>query len=247
MPFIYLDKFVQIIEAFFLYSSISSHLLPLIAFLFVIYRNRQVDIRLIIFYCAYSFINDLLVTASDRHLISLGRHTNYYLLSCFTIVEYAVFSLVLFLNIQYKVFRYLILGLSPIFVLFSIILLAKYSSAHIDSLTITVEYILVITFCILYFFDELRQPKTEFIYSSYKFWILVSILIYSAGTFFFFMQANNLTDEQWEKWTLINHSFTTLKNILFSVAVLMKKDEPKDHDPWKTPESLFEKPFNTAL
>jgi hypothetical protein len=210
-------------------------------------RNRQTDIRLIIFYCAYSFLNDTLVTASERNIIYLGSNTSYYLLSCFTIVEYVVFALVLYLNIQYRIFRTIIFALSPVFVIFSVILLTRYSSANIDSLTITVEYILVIAFCIFYFFDELRQPKTEFIYSSYKFWILVSILIYSAGTFFFFMQANNLTNEQWAKWRAINHSFTILKNILFSVAVLMRKDEPKDHDPWNTQESLFEKPFNTAL
>jgi hypothetical protein len=77
--------------------------------------------------------------------------------------------------------------------------------------------------------------------------MLVAILVYSTGTFFFFMQSDSLSNEQWAKWSIINYLCTTLKNILFSVAVLMRKDEPKDHDPWNTQESLFEKPFNTAL
>jgi hypothetical protein len=206
-------------------------------------RNKARDIRVILFYTIYTFANDNLL----RLLKGSGNDDAIFIfLSLFTIVEYLLFSYALYLNIRKPLFKKIIIYATPLFLAFSCYQFLN-SSSNIDALTITLENLLLIIFCLFYFFDELGEPQATFIYSSYKFWMLVAILVYSTGTFFFFMQSDSLSNEQWAKWSIINYLCTTLKNILFSVAVLMRKDEPKDHDPWNTQESLFEKPFNTAL
>ncbi|WP_130543271.1 hypothetical protein [Pseudobacter ginsenosidimutans] len=97
------------------------------------------------------------------------------------------------------------------------------------------EYLLLIIFCLFYFFKEINQPESVFIYSSYTFWVIVGILIYSTGTFFFFTYSRNLSDEEWAKWSVINYIFTIIKNILFGIAVIM----PKKNDTLQSQEKHY--------
>jgi hypothetical protein len=56
------------------------------------------------------------------------------------------------------------------------------------------------------------------------------------------MQASDFTDEQWNKWSLINYIFMLIKNIFFGVAILIRKNVPDDrsfHNPY---DEIFEKP-----
>lgn len=176
-----------------------------------------------------------------------GKEGAYYiiiLLSIFTLIEYLLFSTTLYIILKKKLFKKFILLASPFFLAvcayqFYLII----PSSKIDSISITVEYIFIIAFCLLYFFEELNEPKTTFIYSSYKFWIVLGIFIYSTGTFFFFMQSSNLSEEQWEKWSFINYVFTLIKNMFFGIAIVIKKNVlPNDSS--KPPyDELFEKPI----
>jgi hypothetical protein len=61
------------------------------------------------------------------------------------------------------------------------------------------------------------------------------------------MYSENLTDEQWRKWSVINYIFTILKNVLFSIAVcLNKNNKPQfgEHS-LQIDHYLFEKPHAT--
>jgi hypothetical protein len=97
-------------------------------------------------------------------------------------------------------------------------------SKSFSSLTAGVEAVLIISMCIYYFFDQLRQPNTLVIYSSINFWIVISFLIYLSGTFFLNIYADSLiTDKAFQKqYILINSSFVILKAILLGIAMLMK-------------------------
>ena len=76
----------------------------------------------------------------------------------------------------------------------------------------------------LYFFEEMSTPQVSFVYSTPSFWLIVGILIYSTGTFFLFMFSENLSDDEWEKWSIINYVFTILKNICFAIAISIKNN-----------------------
>ena len=192
---------------------------------------------MIFFYCLYAFVNDILITQLDKGII-------FPFLSFFTIVEYCLFSLAIFLNLKKSSFRKLILFVSPAFLIFTIVqYLTSGAKNDIDNISITVEYILLIIYCLFFFFEELNEPNTTFIYSSYRFWIITGILLYSTGTFFLFMQSSNLSDSQWDRWLIINYVFTTIKNLLFCVAIAIKTSPPPDNGFRPPYDELFDKPL----
>lgn len=167
----------------------------------------------------------------------------YVLLSLFTVCEYMFFSAFIYSNLPKGTLRRIVFFASPLFVGYSILEFFRAQDSSIDSPVITIEYILLIIFCMFYFFKEISQPQSVFIYSSYAFWVIVSILIYSAGTFFYFAFSDNLSDDEWRKWSIINHIFTIIRNILFGIAVIMpKKVNTLQSQEKQYPDQLFDPP-----
>ena len=192
---------------------------------------------MIFFYCLYAFVNDLLI-------IKLQKDLTFTLLSLFTVVEYILFSFAIYLNLKKTLFKKLILWISPIFIAFTVFQFFNSGVKNdIDNISITIEYILLITYCLFYFFEELNQPNTSFIYSSHPFWIIIGVLIYSTGTFFLFMQSSNLSDPEWDRWLIINYIFNILKNFLFCIAIVMQKDLSSNHKMQNSYDEFFEKPI----
>jgi hypothetical protein len=134
-----------------------------------------------------------------------------------------LFSAAIFTLLKISQLKKIIIGIIPVFLAFSLIQYIKSNpDDEIDSLSISVEYIIIIIFCLLYFYEEINVPQVTFIYSTKAFWIITGILIYSAGTFFLFLFSDNLTDDEWKKWSIINYVFTILKNTCFGIAVTIK-------------------------
>jgi hypothetical protein len=204
----------------------------LFVLLFSIKANQRV-LKVVLLYCIYSFLNDsiLLYLSYSKDDSDLGL----ILLSTFTVVEFSLFSLILRMILKKEFYRKVIFYLIPAFILFAGILfyLSLTLKNSIDSISITVEYILVIAFALFYFFEEISYPNTAFIYFSYKFWVVVGILIYSTGTFFFFMYSSSLDGEEWNNWSIINYVFTIIKNALFSIAVIIARKESKKIDEYR--------------
>lgn len=223
--------------------AIFSHLLPLLLYLIFLRKNTAKEIRVVFFYCLYAFINDCLITKVLNRL-EVKNNSVFVLLSLFTLVEYLLFSIALYVVLKKRLFKNFI-RVSTVFFI-AICIYQFYLDSHksaIDSLSITLEYILLIIFCLFYFFQELNEPNATFIYSSHRFWIALGILIYSTGTFFFFMQSGHLSDEQFDKWAPINYVFTLIKNALFGIAILIKKNPPPNHSMDPSYDELFEKPL----
>jgi len=82
--------------------------------------------------------------------------------------------------------------------------------------------------CLYYFYDELKQATTDLIYTTKNFWIIIAFLIFSSGTFFLYIYAENMVlhDNSFRmQYVIINSSFIILKNILFSIAMIIKPKE----------------------
>lgn len=159
--------------------------------------------------------------------------------SIFTLVEYSFFTSAIYLAIKKKLFKRIVLCGVPVFLTAYILSFVFFAKDTADSVSITVEYSLVIVSALLYFFEEINQPNTTFIYSSFQFWAIVGILIYSTGTFFLYMYSQALSYEEWSKWEIINYVFTWLKNICFIVATCLPKrsvsiseSDKMFHDPY---------------
>jgi hypothetical protein len=93
-----------------------------------------------------------------------------------------------------------------------------------DSIASGVECIFIILLCIYYLIIQLKGINNLFVYSTSNFWIIITFLIYLAGTFFLYIMAENMIqNENFQiQYTIINSAFNILKNILLSIAMLMK-------------------------
>ena len=217
-----ITKIIQNIASF-------SSLLPLIFFFLFQRNNKSKELRVISFYLIYCAANDLI----SFYLFQIAHLRPFFLYDIFTVVEYCLFCWFFYQIIINKRLKKIIPFSIALFIIFSIsfyLLLPK--STSFSSPTAGTESVLIIAMCMYYFFDQLKQPNTLMIYSSINFWIIISFLIYLAGTFFLNIYADTMLSNKTflNQYILINSSFNILKNLLLCVAMMMKPDKKNDQN-----------------
>ena len=200
-----------------------SDLLPVIAFFLFLIKRKEKVFWVIFFYSICSFItNTVLLNNQNESIVTV--------LSVFTGVEYIFFSVILYLFISSHIIKKLIVFISIFFILFLITTILFESKYQFDSLQTSIESILIIGFCIIFLFEQINQPQLSFIYTSYNFWIVIGILTYLAITFFLYVFAASLPLEVADEYWIINHIASILKNILFTIAIILYVKPPKMHN-----------------
>ncbi len=227
--------------------SVLSGLLPIVLFLVFLRRNKEAKLWVIFLYTILSLITDILFDALPQE----NKVSSFYLFSFFTITEFTIFSSFIFLQIKKKALRLFIAFSSIIFYAFAInnLLTRPASSIPIsensfDSVPASVESILVILYCILLYFEQMRRPEISFIYSTKVFWVATAFLLYLAATLFLFISTASLTEKEQEAYWPINLLSNILKNILLSIAFILPKHKspsPSDNDLYN---KAFAPPFN---
>jgi len=88
----------------------------------------------------------------------------------------------------------------------------------------------------------MKDPNSLYLFSSPVFWVVVGIIIYSAGTFFPFIYAKNYMKENdfLDLYDLIHDPLYIIKNLIFAFAML-QKDKPVKH-PYPTYKKITPKP-----
>jgi hypothetical protein len=209
--------------------SSSTLLLPLVVFLIFKRRNKEKSLRVIFYYIVYCIINEA-VSYYFHH----NRVQQYYTFAAFTLFEYSFFSLFYFYVIPKASEKRAVI---IIWVLFSAFCIIDFFFINrmkdFDSIAQGVESILIIILCIYYLVVQIRGSLTLTIYSTTDFWVIITFLIYLAGTFFLYIMAENMIQSYAfrEQYIIINSAFNIIKNILLSIALLMKTNSPGDQSP----------------
>ncbi|MBP6686823.1 MAG: hypothetical protein KA160_03105 [Lacibacter sp.] len=101
------------------------------------------------------------------------------------------------------------------------------TASSITSIITTVNTVFILLFCLLYFFEQIRFPKTMFVYTQSSFWSIVGFLVFSAGTFFIFWYNTVIKQsEVFENQYIIIHALIFItRNLLFSIALVIKPDK----------------------
>jgi hypothetical protein len=122
--------------------------------------------------------------------------------------------------------------MSLIFTVVSILDVFKWKSQNFDSIPSGIESILIISYCIFFLFEKIKEPDSLFLYNTPNFWIVVGLILYFAGTFFLYIYSqNNLGNPEYDKtYAFVNSSFSILKNVLFSIAFLVKPQKTDKPD-----------------
>lgn len=195
--------------------SILSTLLVIILFSIFKNRNKEKNLKIIFYYSLVSLSSDACFSAFPR--------ATFYTFSSFTLIEFTLFSIFFYLAYYSKNLKKFIIFSLPLFYIFAIynLFTQNNNASNFDSFTAAIESILLIICSILYFYEELNNPKISFIYASKNFWIVVGILMYLSAALFLFVAASLLTKGDFKRLLLINNSANILKNILFSIAIKM--------------------------
>jgi len=177
----------------------------------------------IFFYCIISFLTDLSYDFLKR------RISNFYIYSTFTIVEYTLFALFLYLCFKEKAFKFILLLCSLVF--FGLAFYNLFNkgggkeAAGFDSLSASLEALFIIIYSILFLYEQIKDPTVFYVYYSKNFWIILAFFIYFSSTLFLFIYAATFTKQEHKIYWGINFISNILKNIFFSISFAMKKTQ----------------------
>jgi hypothetical protein len=203
--------------------SILSEVLPIIFYLCFLKRNRGQGLWVIFVYCIISVLTETVIAGLSQKV------DNFYLYACFTILEYTIITLFFFLSFKEKKFKFVPVVGSVIFLVMATVNFTYKKSETFDSLSATVEAILIIIYCILFLYEQIKDPSIVFVYDTKKFWVVIALFIYFSSTLFLFLYATTLTKQQNSNYWDINNFFDIIKNILFCIAFIKKKDSKKEY------------------
>ena len=203
------------------YTSSCSNLLPLVFFLLFKKNNKEKALRVIFYYILYCILNEILI----YYLHGIRVKNDYILFALFTVTEFSFFCFFYKYALPTKFIKKSIIPIWAIFTIFAFVdfFLINQMSAF-DSIASGLESIFIILMCIYYLVVQLKGTNNLFVYSTSNFWIIITFLIYLSGTFFLYIMAENMmkTKAFIIQYIVINSAFNILKNILLSIAMLMK-------------------------
>ena len=208
--------------------SIFSPIISILVFIIFLKRNNA-KLKWIFFYV---LTIGLLVDISCLYLIKKGLST-LWLINLFTLVECELlFLFFLFLFEKNKLFKKITLVFAIAY--FSTWVINNFlvgSIYNYDYLTQTIEFILLLFLCLLYYYQKAKIFGDIFIYNTHEFWLVTALLIYCSGTFFSFFIPINITEKTRDAilFEYISRIGNILKNILIAIAFCMQNKPPSNN------------------
>lgn len=195
-------------------------LLPLCA---LFYRKKSKD-YLILLIALYGIIAFLFLYYDKPPV----KYRKLYAFS-YTFIEYFFFAAIIWLSIQNKNAKKLIVSFSFCFLIFQC---AYYFSTsqirRLDSIPVGIETILLFVYIFIFFYENFKITKsTTYIYNNSGFWIAIGILLYLGGAFFFYILANHMEQEEIDKFWDFTYFAEILKNVLFVTAIFLYRFRPQ--------------------
>ena len=209
---------IQIIEKLFYYIVTFSYLLIPISF-FVSGSRKKGIIPLSL--ALYAIICCCFLFLYDFFKDDIRKDLRPYFQTSYTFFEYAIFTLIFWVNIKHKRIRRMIVVASVLFFAFQLFYLLSGQVHRLDTVPIGIETILILTYILYFFYEFSKKLDNFYIYNHYGFWIAVGVLIYLGGSFFFFIEFNLLTKDQRLAFGNMTYLAEIIKNILFSLAIFI--------------------------
>lgn len=197
-----------------------------ICFLHLFTKYRSKELNIIVAYVLFTIVN---VTVLGSLLVKLTGK-DFIGLRIFTIVEGILLILYLHLIIKNKLAINLLRGSLVVFVGFAIFdLFSNKDLDTFDSIPTVIECIIILAFSMFYFYEQLKNPQSLFLYSTPNFWIVVGLIIFFAGNFFIFIyaQSNSDSKEFDDMFGIINVILAFIENILFLIAFIIARKQSK--------------------
>lgn len=160
-----------------------------------------------------------------------------------TLIELLLYSFLFYHIVKSTGFKRLIITTTIIFLLYFIFSGWQSGSNTFDSESSAIGFLVIMGYCIFYLYERVKDTQNPFFYSSPTFLVIVSIIVYSAGTFFPFIYARYyLNGENFlVEFDLIHDTLYIVKNIILCFAILAQ-NKIKPDSKYKPPKKLSLKP-----
>lgn len=195
-------------------------------------HSKEKSLKVILYYIVYCIVNDAIGYCLQEDSSVLG--------SLFNVVEFSLFCFFYYSVMSPGIVKKATFPLMGLFFIFACIYFFFNShKTSFASFPTGVESILIILMCIFYLNVQIRRSTDLFVYSTSNFWVIITFLIYLSGSFFLYIMAGTMFHNKAFQllYNIINSVFYILKNILLSVAMLMKttpeKNVLKKDDDWE--------------
>jgi hypothetical protein len=218
----YIWLMAKTIESLFYWLTFVSDFILLVFSVFLIRKNKDLGVVwLIIIYT--------LVNLSINFTFELYRsNIIFFIYSCFTFLEYALFTSFIFSFIKSPGFKKIIIGTSVLYSLFLPIYHTTFEfGGSIDSIPIGVETLLILLFCFYYFYEQMNDLDNHYIYNRYHFWIIIGMMLYLAGSFFIYIFANQVNKDTQRQFWFLTYFFYVVKDLFFLIGLMNYKKGTK--------------------
>jgi hypothetical protein len=154
-----------------------------------------------------------------QYLQEVLHRSVYYFI--YTLLEYSTFASLLFINIRNKKARFWGICISLVFAVFQYLFNFVIRFKSFDSIPIATETLVLLVFSIYFFYEQFKDTSSLYIYYHYCFWFTIGILIYLCGSLFIYVFADQMTTEQVNQFWFFTYVVEIVKNLLFTVAIII--------------------------
>jgi len=149
-----------------------------------------------------------------------------FLINSFTFIEFFFLAAFIGLNLENKKSKFLLLFFSFAFTAFLVYFNVTSRFTRIDSIPIGIESLIIISFSFYFLYERVKNPSITFIYNDYRFWIIIGMIIYLAGSFFIYIYGEQLEKEAWKKFRYLTLLFYIIRALFFSIGIIVFAKRP---------------------
>lgn len=217
-----MEKF-RTIEKLLFYTAEYIDILPIFFFFLFFPKTRHSKGLWVI--CGYGVSAIFLLLIRNY----LPENIQSFLNSSYILVEYLLFAWFIWLNISKKRVKFIIVIFSILFSIFIVIYASTVKIGWINSTSIGIESILILGFSFYFLYEQISDPKVLFIYNDYRFWIILGMMIFLAGTFFIYIFAEKASRAVFREYLWLTWVLSIIQASFFSIGILIfaRKSVPK--------------------
>jgi hypothetical protein len=193
-------------------------LLPII--LFFTQKSRRSELWVIHFFLLFSILRQILIqilSSSNQNIVEIISHLN-------PLTNYIFISTYFFFANESKLDKRFIILISILYIptqFFQFFFNLNETSLSIIS---TINTLIVLGFCMAFYYNLLKNPNITFVYLKQTFWLTSALFLFSSGTFFVFWYnlLYNTNDIFNQQYVYIHAIIYIIRNLIFSIAFLIK-------------------------
>lgn len=218
--FLYLDQILKISPTnLILYTSVFTEILPVIFYLILHPEKKDKSLRVIFFLLLVNFGTDLYGIYSLLRL-----QTNYISFNLNLLIETICLCIFYTRIISRPVVKKTLYSILFFFLVFWMWEFNQSGQKTFLYNCVTFENIFVIVFAIYYYYEQIFELNTPFIYKVSRFWVVTAYFITAAGTFFLLLYITSFNPKVQQLIYVLNYIFVIIRTILLCIAMFIKNN-----------------------